>query len=952
MTGANATGRAGFSRDIIRWSIVSFLSIAAVVSVVFVLAVRESSRLAVERRLVIAADTLTSRLLSVVVGDLALVKKAADSETIQRYMLDPSDKPRTQRAMTELRSFERQFQNKYVFWISDVDKMFHATGHQPYLVDPDDPVNYWYNLTLHQTEQYNFNINYNPDLRETYLWVNIPVLTETWGLKRRPIGMLGASIDLTSFSDYLSEVYRETEPGMSFFFFNAAGEVTVGPDPKLALDKVRLDVALGAAGAEIRRRVAAGEIEPGGKSFFSLERYTYMVAAIPEMSWYLTCRYPSPSVLSFNSTLNLSFLGLLAALGLALLVMNLHIARADRVITAQTENLREAAARAEAASEAKSVFLARMSHEIRTPMNAILGMSELILRAETSPAVREDAASIKRAGANLLLIINDILDFSKVESGQMALAVQDYWLPSLLQDAVSIVRVRLADRPIDLLVAADPVLPSRLEGDETRVRQILTNLLGNAEKYTVEGRISLTVSGRPADEGLLELIFQVEDTGPGIKAEELGGLFREFTQVQSEDGRRVEGTGLGLAITRRLCRLMGGEVTATSVYGEGSVFTARITQKILEGPYLGDWSVWQDQDRLIRRADLSFIAPEARLLVVDDVAVNLKVANGLLAPYRAAVELCQSGREAVELVRSKNYDLVFMDHMMPGMDGVEATRAIRDLSGEKYRSLPIVALTANAVSGMRERLLASGFSDFISKPIDVNRLEESLKRWLPAGKLRPAPAPSNEAKAWGTASAGPALVKPDLDLPGVDVAAGLARVGGSPEIYRDLLAMLRLDAGEALGFVAAPPSGETLKPFVVAVHGLKSALANVGAAALSRAAGELEAAGAAGDLAAVGDRLESFRAGLLGLLEAIEAALPPPEASGAAEEGGAPVPAAELAELRRALAAGDIEAIDAALARLEAGAPAGRARALVAEIADCVLTADFQKAAEIAAGLG
>jgi signal transduction histidine kinase/CheY-like chemotaxis protein len=517
----------------------------------------------------------------------------------------------------------------------------------------------------------------------------------------------------------------------------------------------------------------------------------------------------------------------------------------------RTEELETQTRIAKRASLAKSDFLASMSHEIRTPMNAIMGMVELILRKDISADVYSDAMGIKHAGINLLAIINDILDFSKIESGKMELATVEYRLDSLINDCISIIRVRLTEKPLLFIVDVDSTLPNELWGDEIRIRQIVINLLSNAVKFTQNGYIALRASasssierGSNRDAGSIILRFAIEDTGVGIKNEDMDKLFSDFTRFDSHRNRGIEGTGLGLAISRQLSRLMGGDITVQSVYGEGSVFTAILPQKVknpapiaivdspqekfslvfenrpalansfayslqnlgipvrvlteeeaffreLEKPLTGkmypyvfvpsviaEKTVDFIKDRgistsLITVLDLAdpvpagnrrslslpiftvslanifngppaelrreksrakFIAPDARILVVDDNRTNLVVVKGLLSPYRMNITLCSGGREAVALAQQNHYDVIFMDHMMPGMDGVEATAAIRALEGDWFHDVPVIALTANAVAGMREEYLSKGFSDFVSKPIEIPKLEEVMDRWIPQEK--------------------------------------------------------------------------------------------------------------------------------------------------------------------------------------------------------------------------
>jgi signal transduction histidine kinase/CheY-like chemotaxis protein/HPt (histidine-containing phosphotransfer) domain-containing protein len=485
-------------------------------------------------------------------------------------------------------------------------------------------------------------------------------------------------------------------------------------------------------------------------------------------------------------------------------------------------------------SKSKSSFLARMSHEIRTPMNAIIGMSELAQREHGTDKALEYIAGIKSASANLLAIINDILDFSKIESGQFTLAPAPYEPASLLNDALGVVRIRLGEKPIELCTRIDPSLPAGLVGDAVRVRQILLNVLSNAVKYTDRGFIRFSVSWQeiPGDAALL--IFTVADSGIGIRSENLSRLFGDFVRV--EEQRSIEGTGLGLAITRNLCRAMGGDITVESEYGKGSVFTATLRQPIADRRPMGSLENKIQAQKATPR--ISFTAPDADILLADDMASNLLVAEGLLAPYKARVVTCQSGYEAVELARSRPFDLIFMDHMMPGMDGMEATAAIRAL-GERGK-MPIVALTANAVAGMREMFLQNGFSDFLSKPIEIPKLAEIMEKWIPADKRGPAP-PDAAAPSGGAEAARLPVIE------GVNTLIGQACVGGVRSRYLDLLETFRRDARTRLPLLTKAPKEEECKTITMQAHALKSALAAIGAAGLAADAARLEDAGRNGD---------------------------------------------------------------------------------------------------------
>jgi len=378
------------------------------------------------------------------------------------------------------------------------------------------------------------------------------------------------------------------------------------------------------------------------------------------------------------------------------------------------------------ASAAKSWFLSQMSHEIRTPLNAVIGLSEIELQASQADnlpdSTRDNINRIHQSGIFLLGMINEILDISKIETGRFELAPVVYETASLLSDTVNLNKVRIGSKPITLKLEISSDFPAKLIGDELRIRQILNNLLSNAIKYTQEGTVTLNVLCEtiPGDSAVV-VCFAVQDTGIGIRAEDMGKLFTSYTQLDTGANRKIEGTGLGLTITKRLVEMMGGSIGVKSEYGKGSVFTARIIQGV-EWGQTDSLSLGKEEN--IARLWL----PDCKVLVVDDLPTNLQVAQGLLAPYGLQIDTAASGREALEKAQSRNYELIFMDHMMPEMDGIVTAVAIRKIDG--YANTPIIALTANALRGMRELYLEKGFQDYLSKPISPKALDEIINNWL------------------------------------------------------------------------------------------------------------------------------------------------------------------------------------------------------------------------------
>jgi signal transduction histidine kinase/CheY-like chemotaxis protein/HPt (histidine-containing phosphotransfer) domain-containing protein len=576
---------------------------------------------------------------------------------------------------------------------------------------------------------------------------------------------------------------------------------------------------------------------------------------------------------------------------------------------------------AEQASVAKSDFLARMSHEIRTPMNAVIGMSELAERDYGQPEALEHIREIKRSGKNLLSIINDILDFSKIEAGNLELNTAKYHTASMFSDVLSIIRVYMSDKPLELVTEIDPNIPAMLTGDEVRIRQILQNLLSNAVKYTRNGRVELTAFCELTDEASARLTFRVKDTGIGIKPGDMAKLFGDFARIDQSANKNIEGTGLGLAITRNLARAMDGDVFVDSIYGEGSTFTATVIQTFDDSSPMGEISgVYLTSEP----QQVKFTAPSARILIVDDIATNLKVMEGLLSPYKMRVDTCLSGEHSIRLARENSYDFIFMDHMMPEMDGIEATAKIRAINAE----VPIIALTANAISGMREMYLANGFSDYLSKPIEVDKLNEIMNKWVPREKRE---------KAKPVAAA--AVETVNFAIEGLNTDRGIMMTGGTESLYREVLEIFCRDAEKRLEMLQTAPDENNLTQFITQVHALKSASANIGATEIPATAQLLESAGNASDLQIINEKLPEFLENLSRLLDNIRAVLPEKDE----DENSQNIDKTGLLRLREVLEEDNHSDIDEVFDGLLDAADNATKNALLS-ISDYLLTSEYDKA--------
>ncbi len=423
------------------------------------------------------------------------------------------------------------------------------------------------------------------------------------------------------------------------------------------------------------------------------------------------------------------FNGLILAVGLIFLLVFSTINAIHEIMVLDREKQQ-----ARQASESKGRFLANMSHEIRTPIHAILGMDTMILRESKEPQIREYALDIQNAGQTLLSLINDILDISKIESGKLEILPVEYDFSSLIHDVMNMTEMKAKDKGLALNISVDRELPSRLWGDDVRIRQILVNLMSNAVKYTETGSVTLAVHA-VIQEDVANLEFQVKDTGIGIREEDIEKLYHEFERIEEYRNRQIEGTGLGMSITTQLLERMGSRLQVKSTYGEGSVFSFILEQRIINHEPIGDL-----EQRIKNQAEtylyqVLFTAPEAQVLIVDDNAVNRRVFVKLLQTTQMQVDEAAGGEECLELVQKKAYDLIFLDHMMPDLDGIAVIHKMREWKEYPCQSTPVIALTANAVTGAREMYLSEGFQDFLSKPVNPEKLEKMIMDTLPKEKI-------------------------------------------------------------------------------------------------------------------------------------------------------------------------------------------------------------------------
>ena len=633
----------------------------------------------------------------------------------------------------------------------------------------------------------------------------------------------------------------------------------------------------------------------------------------------------------------------------------------------------------EKASRLKSDFLANMSHEIRTPMNAVIGMAEMALREDLTPEARYYIHQIKSSGRELLTIINDILDFSKIEAGKLDIVPVEYETMSIINDAVNILMTRLKDKDVELILKLRPDIPRVLLGDNIRIKQVLINLANNAVKFTKEGRITIEMTYQKRSEDEVEMQVSVEDTGIGIREEDLNQLFQSFQQLDSKRNRNVEGTGLGLAISQQLLHLMGGEIAVESVYNQGSKFSFSFPQKIVESApsievpdagqkivaglethtgireqlkedcknlgisYVGiesvkalealaddckekelfclfdredvtdEWKAYLKDHKetnirfvmlvdyfdekkydyanlrvmkkpiyalnlatLLKGGDMnhiftengeeevSFIAPEAEILVVDDNAVNLTIVEGLLKPLQMKLQTADSGKEAINKAKGNAFDLIFMDHMMPEMDGIEATHILRGM--DEYKNVPIIALSANAIGNIREKFINEGMTDFVAKPIELHTLLSKVRQWLPPDKIQTVKVQEQEDVKQGL---------PDV-IGDFDTQSAV-RLLGSKELYATVLENFYHTIEKKATLIREVYNQTDWVRYTIEVHALKSLSRQIGANGLADMAAKLEQAGNERDIAYIQQNTDAMLEKYLAYRDLLEPYFPKEE---------------------------------------------------------------------------
>ena len=557
-----------------------------------------------------------------------------------------------------------------------------------------------------------------------------------------------------------------------------------------------------------------------------------------------------------------------------LLIAAISLAVVVRRMTARRERLIAISERAVAANEAKSSFLSNMSHEIRTPINAILGMNEMVLRESTEADIITYSQNIKTAGNTLLGIVNDILDFSKIEEGKMQIIPVDYDLSSMLNDLVNMIKIRLDAKDLKLVLDFDENTPKFLHGDEIRIKQIITNILTNAAKYTERGSVHFRISYEkiPSEPDSVMLRVAVKDTGIGIKPEDMQKLFSKFDRIEETRNRNIEGTGLGMSITRGLLEMMGSSLEVNSVYGAGSEFSFTIKQTVVKWDPLGNYEEAQKKKmEELKEYKRKFEAPDAEILVVDDNRMNLMVFTRLLKQTRVKIDTADGGDEAIKMILNKRYDIIFLDHMMPGKDGIEVLKELKANTCYPNMETPYICLTANAITGARDEYMDAGFDEYLSKPINPKELEEMMLKHLPVEKIKgdsdimayklnvqktPGPGKTEKSDPAG----------PDDDIPselsglagsGLDVVKALGYIE-SVEVYLEVLGMYYEAIDTNVSDLNKFVDGGDIEEYCVRIHSVKSSSYTIGASVLGDAAQKLEEAAGRGDADYIAEHHKAF----------------------------------------------------------------------------------------------
>jgi len=706
------------------FSVILFAVILIAGSITFILSMQRIITTNRSSELLKHLEVERIKLETYVGAEIAIVLKLADSPFIRRYFENPTDMEFMTIAHEEIASYREALAGRSIFWINDIDRIFHSNfrgvDNEPYWVEKENPDNYWYPMTLYDTETYNFNINYNPDLNVTNLWINAPVFNKA---TRKPIGVVGTSFELSGFLDM---IYQDHENRVDIYFFNSFGEITGAKDIELVASKTYINDEIRYQGDILK--VAAG-LGSGEELVFDVPGGLMSIGLIPALDWYAVAfMSDSFSIADYQNSMTALFLIVLVLVALIIVIFNFVVAKFLSSLDKTMASLEIAREDAQAASLAKSAFLATMSHEIRTPMNSIMGFAELALDSDNLTQNKNYLAKIMDSTKWLLNIINDVLDISKIESGRMELEFVPFDLDDIVFRCESMIAPGIKEKGLKLVVKSEPIKGKKLVGDPVRLYQVLVNLLSNAVKFTDSGTISLTALVRD-DFALLggdttPVYFEVSDTGIGMSTEQVEKVTKPFIQADSSTTRKYGGTGLGLSIAIHIIELMGSKPKIVSNPGSGSSFSFVLNLKTIDA--FTDLS----NDRNLSILEKPYF--NGIVLVCDDNPMNQQVISEHLSNVGLSIVVADDGKKGYDIIRKRMeellepFDLIFMDIFMPVMDGVTAAEKIRELK----TGTPIVAMTANVMSGEIEKYRKSGMTDCLGKPFTAQELWRILLKYL------------------------------------------------------------------------------------------------------------------------------------------------------------------------------------------------------------------------------
>ena len=692
-------------RRFIIFSIIFFLIILVAGTGAFIFSMQQIIRINKSNELSQMIEIERIKLETSVNNEITIVLKMANSPLIKSYFANPGNSELEKIVFEEITAYRYAFAAQTVFWVNDIDKIFYFDDDLPYTLDLTRSENYWYLMTLNETKVYNFNINYNPDLNVTKLWINAPVFSAS----RKPLGMVGTGIDISTFLDM---VYKNYTGSAHFYFFNAAGEITSARDASLVAAKKNIDEELHDAGIDIV--AGAKTLKPGETQTFDTPLGKIALGTVPLLEWYSVALMPD-SIDDYKSAMTVLFLVMFVVIVLIFIIFNIFIA-------GLLEPLRKTMKEAEAANQAKSHFLSTMSHEMRTPMSAIIGMTTIGKNAGDIEHKNYAFNKIEDASTHLLGIINDVLDMSKIEANRLELSPIEFNFEKMLQKIITVIKFRIDEKRQRLSLKVDGKIPPFIVGDDQRLSQVILNLLSNAVKFTPEqGEIGLDVSFSCEKEGVCELLFKITDNGIGISPGQQEKLFDMFVQAESDISREYGGTGLGLAISKRIVELMDGRIWVESELGKGArfFFTAPVTR--------GDKNFHSMLDSKIKWENI-------RVLAVDDELETRNYFKDLFDVLDAECDVAADGFQARQLIEDRGgYDMYFIDWRMFGTDKIELTEKNRP---HGKRPSVVVMISSTDWLEIKDRTLDEGVDKYLLKPLFSSTIINCINECLTLDEAR------------------------------------------------------------------------------------------------------------------------------------------------------------------------------------------------------------------------